>query len=129
LFDNNVQTDIPLPKFNLSSLDHLAFLDHWICGFANGECWFSQRANGYFSFGIEQKESEVLNLIKRRFNFNTEISFRPSRGENRNPTFSFSIQSKQDLLTILNFFDNSNLIQLQGHKLTQFQDCKNSIRN
>ena len=129
MFDHNIQTEITLPKYNLSSIEHLKYLDHWICGFANGECWFSQRANGYFSFGIEQKESEVLSLIKKRFNFQTEISARPSRGENRNPTFSFSVQSKQDLNTIICFFENSNLIQLQGHKYSQFQTWKNAISN
>jgi len=129
LFDPNVQTDPSLPKFNLSSIEHLNFFDHWFCGFANGECWFSQRDNGYFSFGIEQKESEVLSLIKKRFFFPTQISFRPSRGVNRNPTYLFSVQSKQDLNTIISFFENSNLIPLQGHKFSQFQTWKNSIRN
>ncbi len=129
MFDPNVQTDPSLPKFNFSSIEHLNFFDHWFCGFANGECWFSQRDNGYFSFGIEQKESEVLSLIKQRFSFHTQISFRPSRGVNRNPTYLFSVQSKQDLNTIIFFFENSNLIPLQGHKFSQFQTWKNSLLN
>ena len=63
LFDPQVfKTDLSLPKYNLSSIEHLNSFDHWFCGFANGECWFSQRDNGYFSFGIEQKESEVLKI-------------------------------------------------------------------
>ena len=146
-----IKTDLSLPKYNLSSIEHLNSFDHWFCGFANGECWFSQRDNGHFSFGIEQKESEVLSFVRKKdlilaplapaaFAAKTQISFRPSRGENRNPTYSFSIQSKQDLNTIICFFENSNLIQLQGHKFsppsrqfwregTQFQNWKNAIRS
>lgn len=97
-------------------------LDNWIIGFINGEGSFHTHSKGHSVFYIEQSEKEVLNLIKKRLEFNPNVLFRKKRSEDYKDTYSLSISSKNDIKNLISFLDNPLLEGLKGYKKLQFKN-------
>jgi hypothetical protein len=89
-------------------------------GFINGEGSFVINPKGNLIFYIEQAESKVLNLIKKRLDLGPNIFFRVKRKENHKDTYSLAISSKKDIKALIKYFENPNLVQLYGNKREQF---------
>lgn len=104
-------------------------IDNWISGFINGEGSFVIRTNNTFIFYIEQSESFVLDIIRNRLEFNPKVILRKNRGDGRKDTWSLFISSKKDILNLINFLNNTQLISLQGNKLSQYKKWLDSILN
>jgi LAGLIDADG endonuclease len=101
-------------------------LDNWICGFITGEGCFNIKNNNLLVFYIEQSDKTVLNIIKKRFHFNTSVNFREKRFEGYKDTYSLSASSKKDIHTLISFFDRKieGFENLKGNKLIQYKNWK-----
>ena len=97
-------------------------LDNWIIGFINGEGSFHTHSKGHSVFYIEQSEKEVLNIIKKRLEFNPNVLFRKKRSEDYKDTYFLSISSKNDIKNLISFLENPLLEGLKGYKKLQFKN-------
>jgi hypothetical protein len=77
-------------------------------------------------FIIEHIDRFALDLIKSRLSFGPNVSERSIRSKNtggdRKATFQLAISSKKDINSLIDFFDSSNVIPLQGNKYSQYID-------
>lgn len=103
-------------------------IDNWILGFINGEGSFVISPKNTFIFYIEQSESFVLEIIKKRLEFAPQVVSRKNRGDGRKNTWSLYISSKKDILNLITFFESQQLISLQGNKLSQYNKWLNTYK-
>lgn len=102
-------------------------VDHWIVGFINGEGSFSIK-NGKCIFYLEHIDRQALEVIKGRLDFGPNVLERPSRRrgstKERKITYQLGVGSKKDIKNLILFLDNKDIIPLQGHKYTQYNEWK-----
>lgn len=96
--------------------------DNWIIGFINGEGCFHIHKKGHKVFFIEHTDRNSLVLIKDRFNFGPNILDMGNRNNTRKNTFSLTISSKKDLLSLKELLDNPLLNGFEGYKLLQYNN-------
>lgn len=73
---------------------------NWILGFINGEGCFYVHNRGHLVFSIEHTDKQVLELIKNNLDLGQNLVDRGNRNNTRQNTYSLTISSKKDLLTI-----------------------------
>jgi hypothetical protein len=96
--------------------------DNWIVGFINGEGCFHLHKDGHKVFFIEHTDQNSLDLIKERLNLGPNVLDRGTRNNTRKNTFSLSISSKKDLLSLKELIENPLLNGLDGYKLVQYNN-------
>ena len=96
--------------------------DNWIVGFINGEGCFHLHKDGHKVFYIEHTDENSLDLIKERLNLGPNVLDRGTRNNTRKNTFSLSISSKKDLLSLKELIENPLLNGLDGYKLVQYNN-------
>lgn len=97
-------------------------IDNWIVGFINGEGSFKFRSPNTFVFYIEQSESLVLEIIKKRLDFDPKVALKKNRGDGRKDTWSLYVSSKKDIRNLITFLEHRASMSLQGNKLTQYKE-------
>lgn len=93
---------------------------NWILGFINGEGCFYVNPRGFLIFSIEHTDRKALELFKEYLDLGPNIVERGNRENTRQNTYSLTIQSKKDILTIKNLCQNPLFNKLEGYKLKQF---------
>lgn len=96
--------------------------DNWIVGFINGEGCFHLHKNGHLVFYIEHTDENSLDLIKKRLELGPNVLDRGNRNDTRKNTYSLSISSKKDLLSLKELIENPLLNGLEGYKLVQYNN-------
>ncbi|OAX30699.1 endonuclease, partial [Rhizopogon vinicolor AM-OR11-026] len=95
LLKNYVKTEIAESYYTSGT----AFYNR-ILGFINGEGCFHVHKKGHLVFYIEHTDKQVLELIKRSLNLTPTIIDRGNRNNTRQVTYSLTISSKKDILSI-----------------------------
>jgi hypothetical protein len=90
--------------------------DNWIIGFINGEGCFNLHNRGHLVFYIEHTDKNSLDLIKKRLDLGPNVLDRGNRNDTRQNTYSLSISSKKDLLSLRELLENPLLNRLEGYK-------------
>ena len=96
--------------------------DNWIIGFINGEGCFNLHNKGHLVFYIEHTDKNSLELIKKRLELGPSVLDRGNRNNTRQNTYSLSISSKKDLLSLRELLENPLLYGLKGYKLEQYNN-------
>lgn len=114
-------SEINEENFTVKTIKGEVLIDSWIVGFINAEGCFTHFQKGKIKvFTLEHTDLEILELIKKRFNFGPKIHYNNIR-LGRKPTFTLAISSKKDILVITEFL-NCTSIGLSGEKLKQFKN-------
>jgi len=102
----------------------LPFFKNWIVGFTNSEGSFFIKKNNDGCFQLKQRTHELLfEAFKLVFNTNRKI-------DNENNLYNqFSVSSKSDVQTVINFFSFSGLHPLIGLKNIQYFKWLNDLKN
>lgn len=95
---------------------------NWILGFITGEGCFYINTRGYLVFSIEHTDKNALELIKQNLDLGPNLVNRGNRNNTRLTTYSLTLHSKKDILTIKNLCENTQLNKLMGYKLKQYND-------
>lgn len=96
--------------------------DNWIIGFINAEGSFNLHNKGHLVFSIEHTDKNSLELIKKRLDLGPNVLDKGNRSNTRKNTYSLTISSKKDLLSLRELLDNPLLDGLKGHKLEQYKN-------
>jgi hypothetical protein len=104
----------------------LHFFENWIVGFTCSEGCFFIKTNNDGCFQLKQRiHTDLFEAFKLVFNTNRKIDI--TNGYNQ-----FSVSSKSDIQTVINFFSFQGLHPLIGLKYIQYikwlSDLKNSTR-
>nr|BBG67068.1 hypothetical protein [Stropharia rugosoannulata] len=126
-FENFLEKSYVQPEINDEYLSQVYLkqdtaFKNWIIGFINGEGYFYVNPRGYLIFSIEHTDRKALELIKQYLDLGPNILDRGNRGDTRQNSYSLSIQSKKDILTIKNLCENPLLNRLEGFKLKQYNN-------
>jgi hypothetical protein len=120
-------TEIPLyfelPKTALDYLN-LHFFKNWLVGFTQAEGSFCVKANNDGCFQLKQK-IHVLLFEAFKFIFKTSRKIETEKGMYN----QFSVSSKTDIQTVINFFSFSGYHPLIGVKCTQYLQWLTTLRN
>jgi LAGLIDADG DNA endonuclease family protein len=125
--DSGNRKEIPLLlEFPKTALDHLnlLFFKNWIVGFTQADGSFCVKANNDGCFKLKQRIHvqlfEAFNLI-----------FKTSRkiGTEKYLYNQFSVSSKTDIQTVINFFSFSGFHPLVGLKGIQYLNWLTTLRN
>ena len=120
---NKVPTVFELPKTSLEYLS-LAFFKNWLVGFTNAEGSFCIKKNNDASFQLKQRiHDQLFEAFKLLFNTKRNISIEMDRYA------QFSISSKTDIQTVIDFFSFSGLHPLIGLKNIQYFKWLINLRN
>uniref|UniRef100_UPI002A7F88C6 LAGLIDADG homing endonuclease n=1 Tax=Daedalea confragosa TaxID=2028083 RepID=UPI002A7F88C6 len=122
-----IPTIFELPKTALEYLS-LAFFKNWLVGFTNAEGSFCIKKNndGCFQFpacGLQIIHLQLFEAFKLLFNTKRNISIEMDR------YIQFSVSSKTDIQTVINFFSFSGLHPLIGLKNIQYFKWLRSLQN
>jgi len=124
----SVPTSSLLQPLPLTPSDYLLlpFFNPWVVGFTMAEGSFLVKSNQDACFQIKQRSHiELFKAFQLLFNTNREI------GIEFNQYMMFSVSSKKDIQTVINFFSHGP-VPLMGSKQTQYlawiQYLKNSVR-
>ena len=112
-----------LPKTALDYLN-LHFFKNWIVGFTQAEGSFCVKANNDGCFQLKQK-IHVLLFEAFKFIFKTSRKIETEKGMYN----QFSVSSKTDIQTVINFFSFSGYHPLIGVKCTQYLQWLTTLRN
>ena len=107
-----------VPEFNICSE---LYIDNWIVGFLNGEVSFTystKRDRIYPRVCLEHTDERVIKLIKDRLEIGPNILIRTR--DTRKTTYRLDINSKKDILNIIQFLDQTN--NFRGYKLIQYNE-------
>ena len=149
IFKNDVKLYDKIPNikeiptiFNLplTALDYinLAFFKNWLVGFTNAEGTFCIKNNNDACFQLKQRNHiQLFEAFKLLFNTKRNIYFAlaPARyqsgaGQGEKDMFTqFSVSSKTDIQTVVQFFSFSGLHPLIGLKSIQYFKWLNNLRN
>jgi hypothetical protein len=118
-----IPTIFELPKTALEYLS-LAFFKNWLVGFTNAEGSFFIKKNNDGCFQLKQRiHLQLFEAIKLLFNTKRNISIEKDRYN------QFSVSSKTDIQTVINFFSFSGLHPLIGLKYIQYLKWITSLQN
>jgi hypothetical protein len=120
-------TEIPvLFELPTTSLDYLKlhFFKHWIVGFTQAEGSFFVKANNDGCFQLKQR-IHVLLFEAFKLIFKTSRKIDIEKGMYN----QFSVSSKTDIQTVINFFSFSGLHPLIGLKGIQYFNWLTKLKN
>ena len=135
LFEKDVKKFDLIPKiFNVPSfsilpiipLDYLnlPFFKNWIVGFTTAEGSFLIKANKDACFQLKQRmHTNLFEAFKLLFNTSRKITTESDK------YLQFSVSSKKDIQTVINFFSFSGLHPLTGLKNIQYFNWLNNLKN
>ncbi|YP_009252434.1 LAGLIDAG endonuclease, partial (mitochondrion) [Hirsutella rhossiliensis] len=137
ILKNNIKTYIEIPskdnikdvfKLPYSAYDYtlLHFFNNWIIGFTCSEGSFLLKSNNDGCFQLKQRmHNNLFEAFKLVFNTSRKI-------DTTNNYSQFSVSSKSDIQTVINFFSFNGLHPLIGLKYIQYtkwlKNLQNSIR-
>ena len=118
-----IPTIFELPKTALEYLS-LAFFKNWLVGFTNAEGSFCYKKNNDGCFQLKQRiHLQLFEAFKLIFNTKRKITIEMDR------YIQFSVSSKTDIQTVINFFSFSGLHPLIGLKNIQYFKWLKSLQN
>ena len=118
-----IPTIFELPKTALEYLS-LAFFKNWLVGFTNAEGSFCYKKNNDGCFQLKQRiHLQLFEAFKLIFNTKRKITIEMDR------YIQFSVSSKTDIQTVINFFSFSVLHPLIGLKNIQYFKWLKSLQN
>lgn len=110
-------------QLDFSEILKLSYFKNWLIGFTIAEGSFHIKSNGRAHYSIVQSGHENYHLIKAIHYFikgSLEQKIKPANSK----VYRISFSSKNDLMFIINFFENN---QLLGLKKLQFDNWKSYI--
>ena len=120
---NKVPTIFELPK-TASEYLSLAFFKNWLVGFTNAEGSFCKKKNNDACFQLKQIiHVQLFEAFKLLFKTNRNISIEMGKYA------QFSVSSKTDIQTVIDFFSFSGLHPLIGLKYIQYLKWITSLQN
>lgn len=136
IFKNNIKKFDQIPNIEIPSfgkfpnqpLDYLKlpYFKNWVVGFTNAEGSFLVKVNNDASaFALQLKQiihTELFESFKLLFETDRKIS------TEKNKYLQFSVSSKKDIQTVINFFSFSGLHSLLGHKNIQYLNWVNKLK-
>lgn len=123
LNNKNLINQLQMPKTYLDYIN-LSFFKNWIVGFTTAEGSFFIKKNNEGCFQLKQR-THVQLFEAFRLIFETDRKI-----ETENLLYNqFSVSSKKDIQTVINFFSFSGLHPLIGLKGIQYFNWLNSLRN
>ena len=118
-----IPTIFELPKTALEYLS-LSFFKNWLVGFTNAEGSFCIKKNNDASFQLKQIiQYQLFEAFKLLFNTKRNISIEMDKYA------QFSVSSKADIQTVIDFFSFSGLHPLIGLKNIQYFKWITNLRN
>ena len=118
-----IPTIFELPKTALEYLS-LAFFKNWLVGFTNAEGSFCIKKNNDGCFQLKQRiHLQLFEAFKLIFNTKRKMTIEMDR------YIQFSVSSKTDIQTVINFFSFSGLHPLIGLKNIQYFKWLKSLQN
>ena len=118
-----IPTIFELPKTALEYLS-LAFFKNWLVGFTNAEGSFCKKKNNDACFQLKQIiHVQLFEAFKLLFKTNRNISIEMGKYA------QFSVSSKTDIQTVIDFFSFSGLHPLIGLKYIQYLKWITSLQN
>lgn len=125
LFDQiplKVDNVFELPK-NANDYILLHFFKNWIVGFTCSEGYFFIKTNNDGCFQLKQRiHTNLFEAFKLVFNINRKI-------DTTNGFSQFSVSSKSDIQTVINFFSFQGLHPLIGLKYIQYIKWLSNLKN
>ena len=112
-------------QLNFSDIINLSYFNNWFVGFTIAEGSFHIKSNGRAHYSIVQSGLENAQIIKAIHYFikgPESLDYKVSIENDKVYRISFS--SKKDLLFIINFFENNELL---GLKKLQFDNWKSYV--
>ncbi len=103
--------------------------DNWILGFINAEGSFYVHSKGHLVFNIEHTDKPALELIRKRLDLGPNVLDKGNRNNTREVTYSLTISSKKDIISIKNLCENKLLNKLEGNKLAQYNNWKSKEKS
>lgn len=100
----------------------LPFFLNWVVGFTMAEGSFMEKNNGDFSFSLVQRSHTVL-FEAFKIVFDSTRKIEEQQGYSR-----FTVSSKKDIQSVVNFFSFSELHPLLGYKLIQYTNWINGLK-
>ena len=113
-------------KLPNKALDYinLQFFNNWVVVFTTAEGSFFIKVNNDGCFQLKQRiHLELFEAFKLVFDTNRKI------GTEKSLFNQFSVSSKKDIQTVINFFSFSGLHPLTGLKGIQYFNWLNNLRN
>lgn len=119
---DNIQNVFKLPE-NPYDYTLLPFFKNWIVGFSCSEGSFFIKSNNDGCFQLRQRiHANLFEAFKLVFNTNRKI-------DTTNNFSQFSVSSKSDIQTVINFFSFEGLHPLIGLKYIQYIKWLNNLQN
>ena len=120
---NEIPTIFELPK-TASEYLKLAFFKNWLVGFTNAEGSFCIKKNNDACFQLKQRiHVQLFEAFKLLFKTNRNISIEMGKYA------QFSVTSKTDIQTVIDFFSFTGLHPLIGLKYIQYLKWITSLQN
>ena len=129
LIPNSLSGGAPTPVFSElpeNSLDYLnlKFFKNWVVGFTNAEGSFLVKSNQDACFQIKQRTHiNLFEAIKLLFLSNRKLTVEGDK------YLQFSVSSKKDIQTVINFFSFSGLHPLTGLKNIKYFNWLNELKS
>ena len=118
-----IPTIFELPKTAIEYIS-LDFFKNWLVGFTNAEGSFCMKKNNDGCFQLKQRiHLQLFEAFKLIFNTKRKITIEMDR------YIQFSVSSKTDIQTVINFFSFSGLHPLIGLKNIQYFKWLKSLQN
>jgi hypothetical protein len=118
----NIEDVFKLPE-NANGYTLLPFFKNWIVGFTCSEGSFFVKSNNDGCFQLKQRiHTNLFEAFKLVFNTNRKI-------DTTNNFNQFSVSSKSDIQTVINFFSFEGLHPLIGLKYIQYVKWLNNLQN
>lgn len=123
---NNIPVVVPIINIlppTASGYLNLKFFNNWVVGFTIAEGSFNVKNTGEIIFNIKQRiHEDLFKAFRLLFNTTRKLYYE------KNIYIQFSVQSKKDLETVVNFFSFSGLEPLIGLKLASYNKWLQVIR-
>ena len=124
---DQVPNYVETPSFSILPVNSLGYLNlpffkNWVVGFTNAEGSFLVKANKDACFQLKQAiHLNMFDSFKVLFDTSRKLSMENGK------FLQFSVSSKKDIQTVINFFSFSGLHPLMGTKLTEYLRWLNNL--